>query len=258
MKLGLALAAIYIGLLHAIVLVAILQTNLVDKVSRKIGLLPHYAYGAEYETILGAQIERSKLIDGAVVFLGDSNIARLTTSRFPGPTENFGVGGDGVAHVTYRAARLDLRKARAIVLQVGVNDWRVDRYRRLGERYETLLRALPQEVPVFVLAINPLNREGLGPRSPLRGAAAHISEANAAIQAACQKRPGCEFIPSPSGLLRAPGVLDRRLSDDGLHLNADGADIALAALNARLAAPAHETAAHPAGDLLAQAEHKSR
>lgn len=175
-------------------------------------------YGMVYEGVVQQEAVRCQQFHNAVVFIGDSNTYGLATSNIVPRSENLGVNGDTILHVLYRLGRCDLRGAKAVVLDIGVNDWAADRFDDFRNRYSSLLSTIP--VPVIASAIPPVDETKLGKIYSTDGMNAAIRRANEDIEAVCQQRPSCTFIPVPKQFYSPDGSLQNwAQSSEGLHLS---------------------------------------
>lgn len=153
---------------------------------------------------------KSQMIDGAVVFIGDSQTVALPTSRFPGPTENFGIGSDTVVGALSRTRQYRLEKARAVVLQIGGNDLPTKDLVTFAHNYRALLDAIPAHVPIVAVAAFP---------GPERG----VPEINQIIRQGCATRSKCHFLSINNRLSDKDGNIRREfVTDDGIHLSSAG------------------------------------
>ena len=153
---------------------------------------------------------------GAVALFGDSIAHGLAEFEVSPVAVNFGLGGDTVAGVTgrLRAASAD-DSASAVVVHVGTNDLARRGADEVAREWASLLDAVPAGVPVVASAVLPVDSDARGPEGGRNGRAAAFNEL---ARAACERRPGCTFVPSP---FSAP--LSRRFHvGDGLHLNRAG------------------------------------
>lgn len=118
-----ALALVYIAVLHGIVALALLRPDLIDAQRwRASWLQPEpSAYGAQSHRLFRA-ID-ADAAPGRLLLAGDSQLQRLDTAALDMPAYNFAAGGDTMRDVARRIA--DYRQpgeAKAVVLWAGVND----------------------------------------------------------------------------------------------------------------------------------------
>jgi len=105
---------------------------------------------AQWQAEVEGQSRRSQQIHGAVVFIGDSLIVGLATSNVASKSENFGINADWLDSLLLRLPRYRLSEARAVVLEIGSNDWPIDSssgFASFAAKYHRLLAMLPSQVP---------------------------------------------------------------------------------------------------------------
>lgn len=173
------------------------------------------------------QFRRSAQLHDTVYFLGDSQVEGFATSELDAKTSNFGEAGDTVEHLTQRARHFNFTGARAVVLEIGVNDSSAG-FKGFGAAYAGLLAAIPAKAPIIATAIAPvMQRWAYGDGSAENR---QIAQANAVIAQTCAARPLCRFLqpwptaPMPSALVET----------DGEHLSAAGYSVWRAALGSAL------------------------
>ena len=180
---------------------------------------PHHPY---YEADVLQQSRRSEGLNGVIAFIGDSQISGFPTWLVPGGAENFGIVGDKIDGTIYRLAKYDFSRARAVVVEIGINDWAANAFSNFGVKYAALLRGVPKNVPVIAMAIMPLNRSA-SEHFSMDGVRNAISKANSEIQQSCKKRVGCQFVDLTKQLSDADGeLLNAYEEGDGLHLSRQG------------------------------------
>lgn len=179
----------------------------------------------QWQAQVAQQALRSQRIGGGVIFLGDSLTVGLTTSNIAPRSENFGIGGDTIDGLIKRLPRYDLSNANAIVVQIGINNWRADRLTNIGMKYRHMLGLLPPGIPITVVSLAPVNARTNLSFADARFPAAWLA-ANLAIAQACAARTQCLFVDISKMLSDRNGVLRPRYdSGDGLHLSSVGYDL---------------------------------
>lgn len=227
-------AVTYVALLH---LALLWQATAIAWRPWATGLAWRPAVQAEAQATRTAhQARRASQLQGAVVFLGDSIVEDMAVTGVLPCAENFGIGGETIDQVAWRAERLDLSAAGAVVLHAGINDWWANRFDGLPARYAALLGRIPAHVPVVASAMLPVDPA----RAPaFGGAAPAIPQANAAIRAACLARTGCVPVEAGADLAGQDGHLRPGVSvGDGVHLNPEGYRLLALRLRSALAAAA--------------------
>ena len=175
-----------------------------------------------YQVEVQWQAQRSRQLDGAIVFLGDSQTAGFATSSVAARAENFGISGDLVDRAIWRIPKYRLNGAKAIVVEFGINDLWMHQTHRFEQRYEMLLALLPPGVPVYAMAVFPLAATGEAALE-LHDTRQRIPALNKQIAAACRQRPGCRYVDMTKALSGPDGYLRPEYAEaDGVHLSAAG------------------------------------
>lgn len=175
-----------------------------------------------YKAEVLQQIRRSQRIDGAVVFLGDSEITGLASSNIALKTENFGISGETIEGLIGRVPSYKLDKARAIVIEIGINNMAIDRLSGFSDKYSRLLALMPPAVPVIAMAIMPVNPDA-AQYFIYPGAESSIQAANRGLREACLVRPNTQYLDVHDPLADPSSALRQGFSaGDGLHLSEAG------------------------------------
>jgi lysophospholipase L1-like esterase len=165
------------------------------------------------------QSRRSMQMDNTAVFIGDSITVGLATSNIAPHSENFGIDGDTVDGLIARLPHYNLTKARVIVLEIGVNNYRRDKLTGFDPKYRQLLGLFPRGIPVVAMAIFPIN-EHANWWIPVRDATVAIKKANQEIALACQQVSTCTFLDLSSSFGNADGSMKSIYEvGDGVHLS---------------------------------------
>jgi lysophospholipase L1-like esterase len=113
-----------------------------------------------------------------------------------------------------RLPRYNLARARAIVFEIGFNNWKRDRFDHFAQKYAALLKAAPAGTPVIAVAIAPAGAD----MAPTDG----IKQANRDIAAACAALPNCRYLDFSGRLADRGGHLAARFDvGDGVHHTSD-------------------------------------
>jgi lysophospholipase L1-like esterase len=231
---------VYVALLHVVVGVALLKTNVLLLAGRKLGIVPGQEMTAEFVAVIVEQARRDASVTGAAtVLIGDSLAEALDATRIAGDAVNYGIGGDTVRTLLYRLPVLrSVERARAVVVNIGVNDLSRRTVATIGADYQTLLSRLPSSAPVVAISVLPVD-ETVGEirrHAYLRNA--NMRSLNAAIRPICEKRPNCRFLDVwPALADGASGGLRPYLHNgDGLHLSPAGNRALEGLIRAELAA----------------------
>ena len=208
---------------------AVMKSDLVTRVERKLGILKTGEFEGSYKRFAAAFARSdARARPGAIVFLGDSIMRDLDTSSIARHTLNLAIPNDTTAGVLNRSKTYrSLATARGVVIGVGVNDlvWRPipDALRN----YRSILELVPQATPILALAVLPVDEREVRQRN------ADIGKLNAGIASLCNARPGCHFVDASRQLAGAGGNLLPSAHDgDGIHLSQVGHDIYWTVVNA--------------------------
>jgi lysophospholipase L1-like esterase len=221
--------ASYLLVLHAAMLGAVMKSDFVTRVERKLGILKAGEFEGSYKRFAAAFARSdARARPGAIVFLGDSIMRDLDTSSIARHTLNLAIPTDTTAGVLKRSqAYRSLATARGVVIGVGVNDlvWRP--IPEALRNYRSILELVPQATPVLALAVLPVDEREVRQRN------ADVGKLNAGIASLCAARPGCHFVDASRQLAGAGGNLLPSAHDgDGIHLSQVGHDIYWNVVNA--------------------------
>lgn len=159
---------------------------------------------------------RSQQTQNIVAFFGDSNMTGLATSNLTPRSENYSVPGEVIEGLVDNIPNFDLSGVRMIVLAIGTNDWGRNRYGTVEEYYRKLLHMLPQNIPVIVNSISPVNhKNNFSMAFP-----ENVRAINLKVEAICKEFPNCRFVDIASLLSDKDGFLAPQYDvGDGLHLS---------------------------------------
>lgn len=151
--------------------------------------------------------------EGSAVFLGDSIMAYFVTTSVEPNSISFGVSGQRCSHLleslgNYRS----LPRARRIYVMIGTNDVFRHQDGRLEGCYAALLDALPNNVPVTLVSVLPIDRKGIDGRDE--------AARNSAMRV-CKARNRCEFVDGYTAF-KNQGRPIADLLRDGIHPNGQG------------------------------------
>jgi len=215
------LLAAYIVLLHVLVLVVIVKSDFLLRAAGAVGLVrlcPELT--AHYRTMLESHSKIDPHVpDGAVLFVGDSHIQGLCVSAVADRAVNYGISGDTTVGVLGRIDEYaSIARARAVVLEVGVNDLRRRPNDRIIANYERIISKIPRDVRVVVSAVLPVDERVTDKYTNRR-----IDQLNAGLKRLCGQRPNCRFVDVAGRLKGATGNLGSEYhTGDGLHLSHSG------------------------------------
>ncbi len=220
-------AAYFLGL-HAVVVAALLYTDMISRASARLGI----SLGKEVP--LDVRAYRSALaiferIDqttqkSPVIFFGDSLVADLPPFPELSRPLNLGVAGSRTLDIVNMLGRYRyLDQAAGLVLGIGINDLCGERAspRELALRLRKLSAALPSDIPVVWSSILPVDPNSGHSRCIVPPET--IREANAFVKELCAERKACAYSDGFSKLADATGYLSTQFHvGDGLHLNSEG------------------------------------
>ena len=171
--------------------------------------------------------ENATLMQGQIVFIGDSMTARYKLNRYYGDLElavyNRGISGDTATWLQTRlhTSLLELAPSK-IVLMIGTNDINYGKSaQEIANDYENLLRLIRQDLPnaeIFCVSIIPQNTDY---SQDALSNNARICESNEKIKALANSYK-FEYIDLYGLLVDESGLLNGKYSADGLHLNNKG------------------------------------
>ena len=172
--------------------------------------------------------------EGAVVLIGDSIIEQLDATAVAPGALNFGIGGDTSRGLLNRVGGYtSLAKARAVFLEIGINDILLATGQDVVANDRLILAALPKQARLYLIGILPIDEAAVVANSGILASNAEIARINAAAAELCRERGNCiPLRPFGAGPLRADYH-----TGDGVHLSEAGNRVFAAALKAALAEP---------------------
>jgi lysophospholipase L1-like esterase len=217
----------YLIVLHVVSAVFIV-TDFIPKVKANMGLgvtveltpNPHVPNMIRYHQWMDDSVP-----DMAAIFLGDSITQGLATAAIAPYAVNYGIGGENTTQFidaipTYRS----LERSSVIFLEIGINDI-IEQGRKIGlnDRYQKIMKILPNKIPLVWSAVMPIKRRGI--------LLSDIIDANNMIKALCEKRGNCIYVDTWKFLTDMKGqMINHLFLDDGAHLSSEGYKAWIAAL----------------------------
>ncbi len=219
------MAMSYVLLLHLFVVVAVFRAEIIDRV--KIFASGTPAVSAEYRGIVAAQVLQAKASpEKPVFFLGDSITAGLNVSSISDRAINFGIGGDTTMGLAWRINQYpNLHHARAIVIEVGVNDLPRFNDDQIIEHFGQILESLPVATPRIVSCILPVREDLLASANTsivtgLQASNDRIARINERLKKFSDANT---FVIDPTSVMcDQSGNLAESYTVDGCHLSANG------------------------------------
>lgn len=223
--LRLSLAA-YLAALHLLIAVLIVKTNFLLLAGKTLGWIPPEEWNEGlYEKILD-QAERDRTVgSGAIVLIGDSIIEQLDARLVSAAAINFGAGGDTTRTLLRRLPTMrSIDSADAVVLGIGVNDFKYRDVPEILVDYERVLRRLGPSRPLVMVSVLPVNERAAEIRGRPYLRNDRIARLNLALRDLCDARVSCRFADVwPAMMNEAEGGLRHALhGSDGWHLSPEG------------------------------------
>ena len=219
----------YAALLHAFAFVPVAAPDLPARLGKRWGLLPPDDMEDRFVELTLPVVEQARLDravpDAALVVLGDSIAKQIDAARLGGNAVNRGIGGDTVRMLIWRLPVLpSVERARAVVVNAGVNDLKYRPAPAIAADYRALLARLPPSAAVVMVSPLPVDEGAPWPRRSPHLRNADLRSLNAALRPVCEERPNCRFVDAwPAFWDAAAGGLRPSLhSGDGLHLSPAG------------------------------------
>ena len=214
--------ALYLVGIHVVAVGLFWQSQWPGLIVWKLGLGSRWVeFDRSFKTRRGQTERRANAVEpGAVLFIGDSQLAALDTGALADRAVQLAIPGDTARRV---AARLrDYRRmdqARLIFLHVGTNDLFFRTPAEMEKPFARIFRTLPHNVPVMLNAILPVDERLFDAYTN-----ADIAAANAVMERLCAAHPTCTWVDTSDRLKDATGNLDPRYHErnEGLHLSIEG------------------------------------
>lgn len=227
-------AGAYLVFLHAALLVLVFKTNFLLLAGETLGVIPPQEWNQDFVARVLEQAETDMTVPpGQVVLVGDSIMAQMDARLLGSDAVNFGIPGD-TTHTLF--ARLpvirSLQAARAVVLEVGVNDLKFRPVDRIARDYEAVLARLPVSPPVLAVSVLPVDEHGPAARQRPYLRNERIAALNSEVRRACAARARCRFVDAWPAMADSPVH-----AADGWHLSAEGNRVLADLIRAALPAP---------------------
>jgi len=219
------LTKIYIVSLHLVLVGVLWKSDFLDRLRLHfLGTLGGPEITDHYRRMLQLH---SRSVDAvptnSVIFIGDSLTQGLSVAAAHPLGVNYGISGDTTIGVLKRLPTYfpALRRAEGIVIAIGVNDFEYRSADAAIQNYIQIFDQLPQDCPVFISAILPID---LSLSGKFGGRKEWIQRFNAELKRLSEERDWVTFIDSSEVLdTDCDGNLDSVFHvGDGLHLNSAG------------------------------------
>jgi len=216
-KLGIA----YLFMIHILLALILVRSDFIESVGYKLGVSTTPELSAYYDLITTYHFRMDGNVpEGASLFIGDSITQGLATSAIANLSVNYGIGTDTTLGVLNRVPKYkSLSRAGSVVLAIGVNDLRRRSNEEIVTNYKDILDSLPENIPVVVSAILPVDERVQGVNFENK----RISRVNKLLLELVGEYDNVTF--SDAG--KALRGLDNNLKldfhvGDGVHLSSDG------------------------------------
>jgi peptidoglycan/LPS O-acetylase OafA/YrhL/lysophospholipase L1-like esterase len=214
--------------------VLVVRTDLLYRTCDLVGI-PHAAveHTEHYHNMVAYHARMDGSIpSGSILFIGDSITQSLCVSAVHAKGVNLGIGTDTTAGVLKRLPIYSSRtRAKLVVLAIGLNDLKYRSEHDILSNYKAILDEIPQDVPVLISAILPVDERASGKH--VNGI---IQSINRKLRGLTTARPRCHFIDSGQNMLDSNSDLrDEYHVGDGVHLSTEGYRIWINDLKSALA-----------------------
>ncbi|PWQ97329.1 GDSL-type esterase/lipase family protein [Leucothrix arctica] len=211
---------VWLIFIHAIAILAVLETDLAYRIDRKLGLglITSKELTSFYTNMVGSQEQLDGSVKtGSVIFLGDSITQGLNVAAITHPAINYGIGMDTTYGLINRLPKYQsLSRASHIIVAIGINDL-IRTHRNNDEildNFSHIFKLLPVGIPVTVQAILPVDE-----RVTTQGFNLRVDQINQAL-ALLAKSHGARFLDMSHLLINDQGNLKTEYHvGDGLHLS---------------------------------------
>lgn len=160
------LFTLYLVLLHLFIIVVLVKSNFIEKVSYRLSdeatvasgeITDHHRWMSGYYRDMDESIP-----EGSVLFFGDSLTQALPVNAVTPNAVNFGIGSETTAGLLRRAHdhKSSISKARAIVIAMGINDLHWRNNQAIVDNYQKFLQLIPEQTPVYISSILPVDESG--------------------------------------------------------------------------------------------------
>ncbi len=221
---------IYVLLLHILLALIAVKTDILQQLAQKIGLTSsHSELGTYYYQLLSFHIRvNNNVLPKSVLFIGDSITQGLAVSAVYPQAVNFGIGGDTTTGVLQRLPYYSaIKQAKAVVLAIGVNDLRWRDNQSIIHHFDQIIAQIPNTVPIIISAILPVD-ENIPSKV---GMNTRIQQINTILSQRYQDKQQINFINITPQLINSHNNLHTYYHiGDGIHLSPLGYKVWIKAL----------------------------
>lgn len=227
-KQKISIAITYLTAIHILLVIVLLKSDFIQQVQVKFGigfyqmesseLTPHYYRMLEYHKRIDGNVPA-----GAIIFIGDSLTQGLCVSAVAAHSVNYGIGSDTTFGVLKRLEHYSsINKAGAVVIAIGVNDFRHRTDTEIIHNYQTILDRIPDHIPVISSAVLPIDEQAHQNRG-WGDISQRIKSLNSRLERLIGTKENVFFVDAGPGLTEDTGNLaDIYHIGDGVHLNPAG------------------------------------
>ena len=161
--------------------------------------------------------------DDALILIGDSYVQGICVTAIAPNSINFGIGADTTSGVLKRLPVYThaLKRAQAIVLLVGANDFKSSNIQSALNNYRQILKELPKNCTTIVSSVLPVDEAA---RQKLVGRNQQIAAFNRGLEQIVAQHNNMVFLDNTTYFdSDGDSFLDKKFhGGDGLHLSAEG------------------------------------
>ncbi len=218
-----ALIGGYLFVVHALLGVAVVKTDLVARIAAKVGL--GGGWTGEEEAMIVRMREVQARMDpavpaGATIFLGDSLTVGLVTAALAPYTVNYGIGGQRSDQLIESMDIYEsMGRAGRVVITIGTNDLLQGQEAGIEGRYRAMLSKIPGGTAVVMNSVPPLGDVVVAGR---RIDDADVRKVVVCARAVCEADRRCRFVDSHEALTTSGGPKPGVLLGDHIHLSPMG------------------------------------
>lgn len=216
--------AAYLIVLHVVVGIACVKTDLLSRAAVRLGLTepapidsePFIAAWRTFHETMDAEVPT-----GATIFLGDSITRAMPVKDVAPLAVNYGIGWQRSDQlIESMDIYASLHRASRIVVMIGTNDLLQSRDEGIEARYQAILSKLPAGIPVTMVGVPPLAPTATALRGKVDDA--RVRAVVAGAQRACSAHPACRFVSAYDALGEQGVARAGVLQEDGIHLAPHG------------------------------------
>lgn len=211
--------------LYTIIGVCVWKSNIVEKVTVKLGIAQPAELSPFYKEMTRAYRGADGAVpDGSVILIGDSITQGLPVSLLGTPSANYGIGWDTTYGVLKRLPDYtdSISRSSAVVLAIGVNDLKRRSDAEILANYDEIISALlPLTSNILISAIQPLDGYSVEFSEDFNND--RITLMNQSLLSFAEQEPSVRYLNSYKRMANSDGHLRVDYhTGDGIHLNAEG------------------------------------